>query len=208
MNNFRVTRVNDDKLQIKSKDRIRSLGEVYTADREVCAMLDMLGPIKNNPYATYLEPSCGNGNFLVEILRRKLDGTAKKAKSQKEFEFELLKRITSIYGIDICPENIKECRHRLLAYIKGFYSGQKNTLKASPSFWKSVESVLLTNIQIGDMLKVPTDIYFMKYIPTSKYVFTAERYLLSNMQVTATNYCSPAAIFNNINYLEFSNGFK
>jgi hypothetical protein len=58
--------------QIKSKDRVRDLAEVYTAEREVNAMLELLGPVNANITATYLEPACGNGNFLVAILERKL----------------------------------------------------------------------------------------------------------------------------------------
>lgn len=59
---------------IKSKERVRDLAEVYTAEREVRAMLDLVPEFSLNQ--TFLEPACGNGNFLIEILRRKLQAHA------------------------------------------------------------------------------------------------------------------------------------
>ena len=64
----------DEKSQIKSRERVRDHGEVFTAEREVKAMCDLVGETGSNPTkGTVLEPACGDGNFLVEILNRKLD---------------------------------------------------------------------------------------------------------------------------------------
>ena len=54
--------------QIKSRKRVKAFGEVFTAEREVRAMCDLIPDWSGN----VLEPACGNGNFLVEIARRKL----------------------------------------------------------------------------------------------------------------------------------------
>lgn len=58
--------------QIKSKERVAERGEVFTAEREVNAMLDLVKQETERIDSRFLEPACGNGNFLVEILRRKL----------------------------------------------------------------------------------------------------------------------------------------
>ena len=62
----------ENEKQIKSKDRVRQVAEVFTAKKQVCDMLDLVKDLSFNPTATILEPSCGNGNFLAEVLMRKL----------------------------------------------------------------------------------------------------------------------------------------
>lgn len=117
---------------IKSKARVRDLAEVYTAEREVRAMLDLVPEFSLKQ--TFLEPACGNGNFLIEILRRKLqthaatrpyferdsDGRlAPFPKGGKAEEVALLaiQAVSTIYGFDICPNNIAETQARLYAYV-------------------------------------------------------------------------------------------
>ena len=58
--------------QIRSKERVSAHGEVFTNPREVNAMLDLVKPETERIDSRFLEPACGDGNFLVEILRRKL----------------------------------------------------------------------------------------------------------------------------------------
>ena len=67
---LRMCRVMDQ--QIKSRQRVTDHGEVFTAEREVNAMLDLVKQETERIDSTFLEPACGTGNFLVEILRRKL----------------------------------------------------------------------------------------------------------------------------------------
>lgn len=117
---------------IKSKDRVRDLAEVYTAEREVRAMLDLIPEF--SIAQTFLEPACGNGNFLIEILRRKLQAhsvtrpyferdsegrLASFPKGGKAEEVVLLaiEAVSTIYGFDICPNNIAETQARLYAYV-------------------------------------------------------------------------------------------
>lgn len=119
-------------LDIKSKDRVRDLGEVYTRKREVQAMLDLVPDFTIKQ--TFLEPACGNGNFLIEILRRKLQAhsvtrpyfetdtgsrPASFPKGGKAEEVLLLaiQAVSSIYGFDICPNNVAETQVRLYAYV-------------------------------------------------------------------------------------------
>lgn len=91
--------------QIKSKDRVKERGEVFTAEREVKAMCDLIPKEQWTIQMTFLEPSCGTGNFLVEILQRKLD----LCKSLDDIKIA----INSIFGVDIMPDNIIETRTRL-----------------------------------------------------------------------------------------------
>lgn len=58
--------------QVKSKQRVADHGEVFTNPREVNAMLDMVKQETERIDSRFLEPACGNGNFLAEVLRRKL----------------------------------------------------------------------------------------------------------------------------------------
>ncbi len=74
--------------QIKSRERVALSGEVFTAPREVKAMLDLVRKESYSIDATFLEPSCGNGNFLVEIFRRKLRTARALLREREERERE------------------------------------------------------------------------------------------------------------------------
>lgn len=100
--------------QIKNKKRVKDRGEVFTAKREVNAMLDMVKEESYRIDSRFLEPACGNGNFLVEILRRKLQ-TADKA---DDWEAASLKALDNIYGIDIMRDNVEESRKRMADIFK------------------------------------------------------------------------------------------
>ncbi len=90
---------------IKSKQRVRDYGEVYTPEQIVRDMLDLLPHDTQAIDSTYLEPACGNGAFLIEILRRKLERC-------KDIRDGLI-AVSSVYGIDILPDNVEECKMRL-----------------------------------------------------------------------------------------------
>ena len=66
-----------ERQQIKSKKRVEERGEVFTNEREVNAMLDMVKQETERIDSRFLEPACGDGNFLAEVLRRKLDVVGK-----------------------------------------------------------------------------------------------------------------------------------
>lgn len=127
--------------QIKSKVRVKERGEVFTAEREVKAMCDLIPEdIWRDINATFLEPACGNGNFLVEIFERKL----KHCKDEKDG----LKALASIVGIDIMEDNCFESRVRLMTmYCKAFP-------KASEASLLLASGILQNNIICGDSLKI------------------------------------------------------
>lgn len=97
--------------QIKSKERVRKFAEVYTNEREVKAMYDLIPQeMYKNLESTFLEPAVGYGVFLIEILKRKFSY----CKSEKDG----LKALNSVYGVDIQADNVAECRLRLVELFK------------------------------------------------------------------------------------------
>lgn len=100
--------------QVKSKQRVADHGEVFTAEREVNAMLDLVKQETERIDSRFLEPACGTGNFLVEILRRKLSVVRRKyIKNPYDYEKNTVLAISSIYGVDILLDNVMACRERL-----------------------------------------------------------------------------------------------
>ena len=100
--------------QIKSKKRVADHGEVFTAEREVNAMLDLVQQETERIDSRFLEPACGDGNFLAEILRRKLAVVRRKyQKSPYDYERNAILAISSIYGVDLMTDNVEICRDRL-----------------------------------------------------------------------------------------------
>lgn len=108
--------------QIKSKQRVADHGEVLTGEREVNAMLDLVKEQTGNIAATFLEPACGTGNFLIEILRRKLiQVDLLYHRSRVAWERHAIIAVSSIYGIDIMQDYVEDCRSRLFALFIDCY---------------------------------------------------------------------------------------
>lgn len=100
--------------QTKSKARVRDYGEVFTNEREVKAMCDLVKDETERIDSRFLEPACGDGNFLAEILKRKLAVVkAKYKKSPFDYERNAVLAATSIYGVDIMSDNVEACRNRM-----------------------------------------------------------------------------------------------
>lgn len=127
--------------QIKSKKRVKERGEVFTNEREVKAMCDLIPlDIWKDITKTFLEPSCGTGNFLVEIYARKL----KYCNNVKDG----LKALNSIVGIDIMQDNVDESRKRLKEMFLQKYP-ESNDFAS-----KFADKILKTNIICGDSLEI------------------------------------------------------
>jgi hypothetical protein len=137
--------------QVKSKKRVADHGEVFTNQREVNAMLDLVKQETERIESRFLEPACGNGNFLAEVLRRKLTVVdSRYSKSQVEWERYSIIAVSSIYGVDILEDNAQECRDRLLGIYTDWYS--KLFKLAKPECIRSVRFLLGRNILWGDAL--------------------------------------------------------
>ena len=138
--------------QVKSKQRVADHGEVFTAEREVNAMLDLVKHETERIDSRFLEPACGNGNFLAEILRRKLTTVENRYKSnQPEWERYAVLAVSSIYGIDILEDNVKECRERLFEIFNEKYRSLYGD-NCKKECRRSVEYLLKCNILLGDAL--------------------------------------------------------
>ncbi len=142
--------------QIKSKERVSTHGEVFTADREVNAMLDLVKQETERIDSRFLEPACGNGNFLAKILERKLAiVTNLYKKSRTEYELNALIAVGSIYGIDIQMDNVVECRDRLLGIFATTYKLLFSDSQ-SDTYLQSIRYILDKNILWGDALTLRT----------------------------------------------------
>jgi SAM-dependent methyltransferase len=142
--------------QVKSKKRVTDHGEVFTSEREVNAMLDMVKQETERIDSRFLEPACGTGNFLVEVLRRKLTIVENRyKKSQLEFERYAVIAISSIYGVDILEDNVMECRNRLFEIFDKKYTTFYKT-KCKEECRTSIKYILERNILRGDALTLKT----------------------------------------------------
>lgn len=138
--------------QIKSKKRVAKHGEVFTAEREVKAMCDLVAQECDRIDSRFLEPACGNGNFLAEILTRKLT-TVKKLYKSNPYDYERYSvlAISSVYGVDIMQDNVFECRERLFKlWDKEYKSVCKKAI--SDETREAVKYMLSKNILCGNAL--------------------------------------------------------
>jgi hypothetical protein len=142
----------EEKEQIKTKKRVADHGEVFTNEREVNAMLDLVKQETERIDSRFLEPACGNGNFLAEVLSRKLNVvSARYSKSQLEWEHYGIIAVSSIYGVDILEDNAKECRERLLDIFNTHYS-KLFAENCKEECRRSIRFLLQRNILWGDAL--------------------------------------------------------
>jgi len=142
----------ENQSQVKSKKRVTDHGEVYTNEREVKAMLDLVKHETERIESRFLEPACGNGNFLAEVLERKLNVVdSRYKKDQFEWERYSVLSVSSIYGVDILEDNAEECRNRLFDLYQSRYSSNFKD-KCQEVCLRSVRFLLNRNILWGDAL--------------------------------------------------------
>lgn len=141
--------------QVKSRERVQQHGEVFTNEREVNAMLDLVKHETERIDSRVLEPACGDGNFLAEILRRKLqvcrNFVEQKKSTQLEYEKNAVLAVSSIYGIELLPDNATTCRERLFR----IFSDEYHTLftdNVKQACLDSIRYLLSKNIIIGNAL--------------------------------------------------------
>ena len=140
------------KSQTKSKERVREHGEVFTAEREVKAMCDLVKDETERIDSRFLEPACGDGNFLAEILTRKIEVVKRKyKKSTLDYEKNAVLAISSVYGVDIMQDNVLACRDRLFKIWDKEY---KTVCKkdCNDQTREAVKFILTKNIVCGNAL--------------------------------------------------------
>ncbi len=147
--------INQEK-QVVSKKRVADHGEVLTSKREVNAILDLVKQETERIDSRFLEPACGTGNFLTEILERKLlIVESRYGKSQLDYERNAILATSSIYGIDILEDNVAECRKRLFTIFNQRYSGLFKEI-AKDECRNAFKYIVGRNIIWGDALTLKT----------------------------------------------------
>ena len=131
---------------IKSKRRVADHGEVFTPAWMVEAMLDLVKEETERIDSRFLEPACGSGNFLVQILRRKLAAVELKyGRSPFERRQFALLALMSLYGIELLQDNIEECRANLLETL-----AEALALDPADPLARAASHVLSENLVHGD----------------------------------------------------------
>src|ERR1051326_2280040 len=127
---------------VKSKLRVADRGEVFTPAWMVEAMLDLVKEETERIDSRFLEPACGSGTFLVRILRRKLAaGELKYARSDFEKRHFALFSLMCVYGIELLPDNIAECRANMLEIMAEYLN-----VDQSDDLYRAASYVLSQNL--------------------------------------------------------------
>jgi hypothetical protein len=215
-----VEEVAEEKEQVKSKQRVADHGEVFTSQREVNAMLDLVKQETERIDSRFLEPACGNGNFLAEVLKRKLAIVdSRYFKNQIEWERNALIAVSSIYGVDILEDNATECQERLFSIFYKQYFHNYGT-NAKQELFKSIKFILQKNILWGNALDFTNPI-------TKKPIIFSEWILVTGNMIKRRDYIfqflveksyqftldfndegKPAAVDKNINEYPLTDLFK
>lgn len=137
-------------------DRVSRFGEVKTQNNEIKNMLNLVKEEISRVDSRFLEPACGDGNFLCEILVRKLEIALKVSKKNLiKFEVQAIYGLSSLYGIELLQDNVENTRKRLKVLIEKFFKEKFNT-QINEEYSKSIKLILDLNIIHGDALSLKT----------------------------------------------------
>lgn len=137
-----------------SRQRVIDHGEVFTPPELVRDMLDLVQQECERIDSRFLEPACGNGNFLAEVLCRKLvTVTRHNARNRQRWERDAVLAVCSLYGIDLLTDNVAACRRRLLQVV---LEAHRQTFKEGfpPAAQNAMAYILSRNILQGDALSL------------------------------------------------------
>jgi len=136
----------------KSKKRIADHGEVFTPEWMAKAMLDLVKGETERIDSRFLEPACGSGNFLIQVLQRKL-ATVELKYSKADFERQhyALLGLMCLYGIELLEDNIAECRANLLEILSAYLQ-----IEPAADVYMAASYVLSQNLVHGDALTMRT----------------------------------------------------
>ncbi len=147
----------------------------------------------------FLEPACGSGNFLVEVLRRKLEPIRFSGLADPElYEHWLVRATASVYGVDICEENVFQTRQRLLEALHWHYFNDADACVPTPGFASGAKAVLETNILHADMLARAVRPEVVEYRPGQNGTFTREWSLLNDSTAPEV----PPSLFDQVDELK------
>ena len=137
---------------VKSKKRVADHGEVFTPGWLVDRMIGLVKDESERIDSRFLEPACGSGNFLTQVLNIKLSVASDRyKKSEFEHQHQALLALMSIYGIELLEDNVHECRQNMLDIFS-----ENLKLKTDADLYRAGQSVLEANIVHGDALSMLT----------------------------------------------------
>lgn len=177
---------------IKSKKRVVDHGEVFTPNNIVNDMLDLVKNECERIDSRFLEPACGNGNFLIEILRRKLNIVKDRyKKSQTDYERYAVVAVSSCYGVDIMEDNCIECRERLSKFFEDEYKAIYKK-DAKQKIIDIIKFLLSKNIICGDALTLKKSngepIVFCEWSAVNHIKMKRRDFTLANLLETESYY--------------------
>lgn len=144
-----------EELVVKSRDRVKSYGEVFTSRHMVDRMLDLVREdLEAGPDfvdKTFLEPAAGDGNFLVAILRRKLQAIEKRYPAEM-WPQESLFAVASIYGVELLEDNHQDAKANMLAEFLRFHQGHGVMCHSRTDLHRAAAFLIETNIVRGNTL--------------------------------------------------------
>ena len=171
-----VSSIPDSERLVKSTERVRDLGEVFTPSLIVSGMLDLLPSAvwSAHPSPTFLEPGCGDGNFLVAVLARKLEaisvalvnGGLTAGSGEGAAAFHALEALASVYAVDISPDNViggtegheVGARDRLVGVFGAWWAESFGMrLSARAPVVRSARWIVDRNVLVGNMLELNGD---------------------------------------------------
>lgn len=185
---------------IKNKQRVKQNGEVFTPKHIVKDMCDLVDEAFDNENIdkltrlkkTYFEPSCGTGNFLVEILDRKLKIAKELSNENEEMKwYYIFLALSTIYAVDIQKDNVEESKIRMIGVLK------ENIADIPNEYLKSFEYLLECNVICGNALtcklminsekESTSDIVISDWVLDCKTIYKND-YLLRDM-IANYDYC-------------------
>ena len=198
---------------IKSKHRVKKFGEVFTPPDIVRQMCDLCEPDISRIDSKVFEPTCGNGNFLVEILRRKLRMIKTSCKHQKiskntidstpkisEIEFIILQAASNIYAVDIQGDNVHEAQKRMKSVVF-----EEFPVHNSKDFLIALDTIITSNIIVGDTLGDKKALIFFDFIPCSSgHTFEVVKHTLKDIEQRMENsrVCNVSKLGDTLEYLK------
>lgn len=173
---FKLKTVVEDDSLIKSKDRVKQYGEIFTPKWMVKKMLSepSIQEKLHDLHATFFEPSAGEGAFLKEILHQKLD-YVNQISNKSSWKNNALWALMSIYAIELLEDNLVKAKRTMLdVFINHYQAFMQKELSINTDLYKSAKYVINVNIVQGNTLTFKNSenklIEFREWMPSGNKV--------------------------------------
>lgn len=109
---------------LSKEEKVRKYGEVFTPQwvvEKMCDALEEESDAFDDIDKTFLEPTCGDGVFILEILKRKFRLCKKKS--------DYIRAVESVYGFEIQEDNVKKCIENVIEFCKQYFKPNKKDIE-------------------------------------------------------------------------------